>query len=298
MAATTYDELKTYAEEHFPEYFAKLPPASIYECHARADDPSRCSLLVGEAPGAHLNLVNENYTSVYATLLRGELHFSSSRDGAYFSSRIYTSIRFHEPFSWIRMATDTDDEHYGERFLRMSVFLRYCFIANGFPGDLQVFEKDRYWCCSNEDVLSLLEKACADVVKGVNAKKAMLGIKEPEGTIVIEEADIDKLENRQVDVLQDRIERLNADFEAFRTSYKSGGQNETQEIQDLLRKVSDLGTKDDGLRLKLTDIFAQSESLETALKESRNEVATWKQKYEKLRDVVRVATDEQEYGDW
>jgi hypothetical protein len=162
---TTFEELKAYAEEHFPETFAKLPPKSYYNVKfARCLGHEEVRLLVGDITFSEDEGLATQWEQVYATvkLQTQELSLKSASQTLSDMKR----IRFREPFRCIYANGDSWDEA-----LKLINYIRYCLAMYGYVGQLVAVK--------SSSLIEWFQRACEAVVKEQETKKMLLGIKEP-----------------------------------------------------------------------------------------------------------------------
>jgi hypothetical protein len=79
----------------------------------------------------------------------------------------FFTIRFYEPFRWVYAYSGNTTEI---TYCLVS-YIRYCLALCGYPDQLAANDPPRF--------LEYFQKACQAVAEGQEAKKLLLGIKEP-----------------------------------------------------------------------------------------------------------------------
>ena len=152
MEKVTLQELEAYANEHFPDNFARLPSPDCFTFQPGEDGQPR--LLVGE-------IVEHNVTYMaFATvdLKDGSVTYTSDPD-VDFDGR---NVRLYEPFSWLHPRIG----HFLLSAHQMHVFIQYCFMVAGHSVAFDASDKINF------------DLVCADIVAAQNLKKSLLGIKD------------------------------------------------------------------------------------------------------------------------
>ncbi len=110
MADITLATLMKYAEQHFPEDFAKLPTVTSY-IDPKDTYRSRCIMRID---------ADEEVSMTPA----GYLYYDED------------AVKTHEPFCWIVTSDESDTDS------KLNAFLRFCFMSHGYNGYSSRFRGD------------------------------------------------------------------------------------------------------------------------------------------------------------
>ncbi|KAH7068860.1 hypothetical protein BKA63DRAFT_569731 [Paraphoma chrysanthemicola] len=318
MVFVTFDDFKAWANDNHHKEFACLPPAVIcvievhnetftFENEGKVNSVSPWlyetvkGICIGELPKRAVESTAENFAiaKVYAYLDSDILHFAVNETKRDWSDIQYA--RLDEPYAWLSNVSSDNDRLHG-----IDVLLRHHLLANQHIEGIEADDNFR------EKFL----RACQDIFKGQNIKKRVLGIKDPVCALPARKADHVAQQGDLISVstlgledadetttniaqLKDHLKSLTEDVEMLKSASYPSRQNLKKEINNLKTRIGALEGEKKELQAEVGSFKKKGVHDDASLRDwqgkhvaAMEEADAWKQKYEKLKSVMRGAVEE------